>query len=83
MEWQAHEPKSVAVRATAFENPELSASGEALEFSDSAIEAYLPLQFTPGTLVCINIKDSVRYGLVLDSIPERSFFRTGIELVQR
>jgi len=84
MEWQAHEPKAGAfqVRATAFENPEFSASGDALESSESVIQVYLPLQFTPGTLVSINIENGVRYGLVLDSTPERSFFRTGIEWVQ-
>jgi hypothetical protein len=84
MDWRANGRKPVVfqVRVTAFANPELTASGEALDFSESGIGVYLPLQFTPGTLVCLEIKDSVLYGFIAYSIPERSFFRTGVELVQ-
>jgi hypothetical protein len=84
MDWRANDRKPVAfqVRVTGFANPELTASGEAVDISQSGIGVYLPLQFKPGTLVCLDIKDSVLYGFVAYSIPERSFFRTGIELVQ-
>jgi hypothetical protein len=84
MDWRADDRKPLPfqVRATAFANPEFSASGEVLDVSESGISVYLPLQFTPGTLVCITIKDSLLHGSVLYSIPERSFFRTGIELNQ-
>jgi PilZ domain len=84
MDWRANDRKPVAfqVRVTGFANPELTASGEALDISESGIGVYLPLQFKPGTLVCLDINDSVLYGFVAYSIPERSFFRTGIELVQ-
>ncbi len=84
MDWRAHDRQSVAfqVRVTGFANPELTASGEVLDFSESGLGVYLPLQFTPGTLVCLAIKDSVLYGFIAFSIPERSFFHTGIELVQ-
>ena len=43
---------------------------------------YLPLQFMPGTVVRLTINDSVLYGFVAHSTPERSYFRTGIEVVQ-
>jgi PilZ domain len=84
MDWRAHDRKPVAfqVRVTGFANPELTASGEAVDISESGVGVYLPLQFPAGTLVCLNIKDSVLHGFVAYSIPERSFFRTGIELVQ-
>jgi hypothetical protein len=84
MDWRAHDRQPVAfqVRVTGCANPELTASGEALDFSESGLGVYLPLQFKPGTLVSLQIKDSVLYGFVAYSTPERSFFRTGIELVQ-
>ena len=84
MDWRANDRKPVVfqVRVTAFANPELTASGEALDFTESGIGVYLPLQFTLDTLVCLEIKDSVLYGFIAYSIPERSFFRTGVELVQ-
>jgi len=67
---------------TDLKTPECSASGDAIDLSESGIGVYLPLQFTPGTLVRMNIKDTVLYGFVAYSCPERSFFRTGIEVVQ-
>jgi len=42
----------------------------------------LPLPFTPGSPVRLNINDSVLFGFIAYSTPERSFFRTGIEVVQ-
>ena len=50
--------------------------------SQSGLEVYLPLQFAPGTAVRMIINDSVLFGFVAHSTPERSFFRTGIEVVQ-
>jgi len=70
------------VRVTAVDNPELSASGQACDVSQSGISVYLPLQLTTGSAVRLNIEDSVLFGFVAYSEPERSYFRTGIELLQ-
>lgn len=43
---------------------------------------FLPLQFAPRSVVRLNIDDSVLYGFVVHSTPERSYYRTGIEVVQ-
>ena len=43
---------------------------------------HLPLQFMLGSVVRLNINDSVLFGFVAYSTPERSYFRTGIEVVQ-
>ena len=40
------------------------------------------ISFTPGSAVRLNINDSVLFGFIAYSTPERSFFRTGIEVVQ-
>jgi hypothetical protein len=75
-------PVVLQVRVTDLAIPECSASGDAIDLSESGIGVYLPLQFVPGTSVQMNIKDTVLYGFVAYSCPERSFFRTGIEVVQ-
>jgi hypothetical protein len=75
-------PVVLQVRVTDLRAPERSASGDAIDLSESGIGIYLPLQFLPGTSVQLNIKDSILYGFVAYSSPERSFFRTGIEVVQ-
>lgn len=75
-------PVTFWMRVTDVANPEFSASGETIDMSESGIGIYLPLQFTPGSLVRLNIKDSVLYGFVSHVVPERSFFRTGIAVVQ-
>ena len=36
----------------------------------------------PRSVVRLNINDSVLFGFVSHSTPERSYFRTGIEVVQ-
>ncbi len=75
-------PVTFWMRVTDVASPEFSASGETIDMSESGIGIYLPLQFTPGSLVRLNIKDSVLYGFVSHCVPERSFFRTGIAVVQ-
>ena len=70
------------VSVTEVEDPDLSASGQVVDISESGIGVYLPLQFMPGSAVRLNINDSVLYGFVAHSTPERSYFRTGIEVVQ-
>jgi PilZ domain len=113
MEKRAHyrQPVAFQVRVIAMANPEFSASGETLDISESGIGVCLPLQFMPGSLVQIEIADSVLHGFVAYSRdwhpssepsfarnkswiggfdlsgaaelpPERSFFRTGIEVVE-
>ena len=70
------------VSVTEVEDPDLSSSGQVVDISESGIGVYLPLQFMPGSAVRLNINDSVLYGFVTYSTPERSYFRTGIEVVQ-
>ena len=61
---------------------DLSASGQAADLSQDGIGVYLPLQLPAGTAVRLNLKDSVLHGFVAYATPERSYFRTGIEVVQ-
>jgi len=75
-------PTDFQARVTALEDPGLSASGQVIDLSQSGMGVYLPLQFMPGTVVRLTINDSVLYGFVAYSTPERSHFRTGIEVVQ-
>ena len=70
------------VRVTDLASPELSASGQGIDISESGIGVYLPLKFTAGSAVELKINDSALFGVVTHSIPERSFFRTGIEVWQ-
>ena len=70
------------VRLTDLATPEVSASGEGIDISESGIGVYLPLKFVPGSVVEMNINDSQLFGVVTHSMPERSFFRTGIEVWQ-
>jgi hypothetical protein len=70
------------VRLTDLASPEVSASGQGIDISESGIGVYLPLKFTPGSAVELNINDSVLFGVVTYSAPERSFFRTGVEVWQ-
>ncbi|MDP9114797.1 MAG: hypothetical protein M3O20_14105 [Acidobacteriota bacterium] len=84
MEQRIHDRLPVVwqVRVTDLATPECSASGDAIDLSESGIGIYLPLQFMPGTAVKMDIKDTVLYGFVAYSCAERSFFRTGIEVVE-
>jgi hypothetical protein len=75
-------PTDLQARVTALEDPDFSASGQVVDISQSGMGVYLPLQFMPGTVVRLTINDSVLYGFVAHSTPERSYFRTGIEIVQ-
>jgi PilZ domain-containing protein len=75
-------PTAFQIRVTEVEDPDFSASGQVVDISDSGIAVYLPLQFIPRSAVRLNIDDSVLYGFVNYSMPERSYFRTGIEVVQ-
>ena len=84
MDHRNHEryPTGLQVRVTNVEAPEFSASGQVVDLSEAGIGVYLPLHFTPESAVRLNIDDSVLYGFVAYSTPERSYFRTGIEVVQ-
>jgi hypothetical protein len=70
------------IRLTDLASPEISAYGQGIDISESGIGVYLPLKFTPGSAVELNVNDSALFGVVTYSIPERSFFRTGIEVWQ-
>jgi hypothetical protein len=76
------QPTSFQVRVSEVDILEFSASGQVIDISESGIAVYLPLQFMPRSVVRLNINDSVLYGFVAHSTPERSYFRTGIEVVQ-
>lgn len=84
MDRRIHErrPTNFQVRVTAVDDPEFSASGQAADISEAGIGVFLPLQFEPRSVVRLNIDDSVLYGFIAHSTPERSYFRTGIEVVQ-
>jgi hypothetical protein len=84
MDRRIHErrPTDFQVRVTEVEDPDFSASGQVVDISQSGLGVYLPLQFMPGSVVRLNINDTVLYGFVAHSTPERSYFRTGIEVVQ-
>jgi hypothetical protein len=84
MDRRIHERRlaHLAVRLTNLARSEMSASGEGIDISESGIGVYLPLKFIPGTVVELNINDSALFGVVTYSIPERSFFRTGVEVWQ-
>jgi PilZ domain len=82
MEKRLYYRESVAfqVRVTAMANPEISASGESLDISESGIGVCLPLQLAAGSLVQLEIADSVLYGFIAYSrewspLSEPSFAR--------
>jgi len=76
------QPTDFQVRVTELEDPDFTASGQVVDISQSGMGIYLPLQFTPGSVVRLTMNDTVLYGFVAHSTPERSYFRTGIEIVQ-
>jgi hypothetical protein len=76
------QPTDFQVRVTEVDDPDFSASGQVVDISESGIAVYLPLQFMPRSAVRLNINDSVLYGFVAHSTRDRSYFRTGIEVVQ-
>jgi hypothetical protein len=61
------QPVAFQVRVTAMANPGLTVSGETLDMSESGIGVCLPLQLAPGSLVQLEIADSVLYGFVAHS----------------
>jgi hypothetical protein len=75
-------PTDFQVRVTQLEDPDFTASGQVIDISQSGMGVYLPLQFAPGSVVRLTVNDTVLYGFVAHSTPERSYFRTGIEIVQ-
>jgi len=75
-------PADFQVRVTSVEDNEISASGHAFDTSQSGIGIYLPHRFTPGSVVRLNVDDSVLFGFVAYAFPERSYCRTGIEIIQ-
>ena len=79
---QEHRSADLQVQVTSLDNPQLSASGQAFDVSQSGISVYLPVQLPSGSAVRLNINDSVTFGFVTYSEPERFDFRTGIALVQ-
>lgn len=70
------------VRLTDLARLELSATGEGVDISESGIGILLPVKFSPGSVVELNVNDSALFGVVTYSTPERSFFRTGVEVWQ-
>jgi hypothetical protein len=58
------QPIAFQVRVTAMANPEFTALGETSDISEAGIGVCLPLQFLPGSLVKMEIADSVLQGFV-------------------
>ncbi len=105
-----HDRVPVAFQAcvTVVTNPEISASGEANDISRSGLGVVLPIPIPSGTMVRVDIADSILYGFIAhseewpnlsrpsfarnkiwsdpdtpaESLPERRFFHTGIDLVE-
>jgi len=84
VERRLHErrPTGFQLRVTSLEDPAFTASGQVVDISPAGIGVYLPLRFEPGSVVRLTTDDGVLYGFVEHSTPERSYFRTGIEIVQ-
>ena len=79
-------PVTFQVCVTVVAKPEISARGETQDISKSGIGVFLPFPFPAGSLVRLDIADSVLYGFVsyLQAAgipPERRSFHTGIEIV--
>ena len=70
------------VRVTNLATPEVTASGEGIEVSESGVSVCLPLRFIPGTAVELNINECELFGVVTHCMPARSCFRIGIEVWQ-
>jgi PilZ domain len=60
-------PVAFQVCVTAVTNPEISASGEANDISKSGLGVVLSIPIPPGTMVRLDIADSVLYGFVAHS----------------
>ena len=60
-------PVAFQVCVTVVTNPELTATGEAQDLSKSGLGVFLPIPFPEGSLVRIDIADSVLYGFVAHS----------------
>ena len=64
-----HERVPVAFQTcvTVVTNPEISASGEANDISKAGLGVVLPVSISPGTMVRLDIADSVLYGFIAHS----------------
>lgn len=66
---RVHDRVGVAfqVCVTVVTNPELSATGEAQDISRSGLGVFLPIHLPAGSLVRVDIADSVLYGFIAHS----------------
>jgi hypothetical protein len=64
-----HDRVAVAFQicVTVVTNPELTATGEAQDISRSGLGVFLPIPFAAGSLVRVDIADSILYGFVAHS----------------
>ena len=60
-------PVAFQVCVTVVTNPELTATGEAQDISKSGIGVFLPIPLPEGSLVRVDIADSVLYGFIAHS----------------
>jgi PilZ domain-containing protein len=60
-------PVAFQVCVTVVTNPELTATGEAQDISRSGLGVFLPIPLPEGSLVRVNIADSVLYGFIAHS----------------
>src|SRR4051794_19248090 len=83
-------PVSYPVCVSVVAKPEISATGEANDISKCGLGLILPIGIPPGTIVRLDIEDSVLYGFIVYSeerhdspaIPESRSFRTGIDVLE-
>jgi hypothetical protein len=60
-------PIAFQVRVTEMANPEISTSGETFDISESGLGVSLRVPFVPGSLVQLEIADSILHGFVVYS----------------
>lgn len=60
-------PVAFQVCVTVVTNPEISATGEAQDISRSGLGVFLPIPLAAGSLVRVDIADSVLYGFIAHS----------------
>jgi hypothetical protein len=60
-------PVAFQICVTVVTNPEITATGAAQDISTSGIGVFLPIQLMPGSMVRVDIADSVLYGFIAHS----------------
>ena len=84
MDTRLHErfPANFNATVTPLRNRSNGASGDVADISESGICIALPLEFTPGEIVQLDIADCVLFGHIIYCHAAGAVFRTGIEVEQ-